>query len=136
MAPHFHLPLTEACHLPATVSAISIHTLSSSLSLCRGVSQAFPHSLISPLLLIQRDQDYAFNPVQDGCLYLRAHLLAFSPLPLSFPMRFLEGLKEREKDFKKCMTLETKCYSSQRFFTATCAESLSIIHYVTAEHAN
>lgn len=40
-------------------------------------TQAFPHSVISPLLLIQSDRDWAFNPIQDGCLELPAH----SPIP-------------------------------------------------------
>lgn len=61
--------------------------------------------------------------------------LLFLPCPSLSLCAFWKAWKT-EKDFKKCMTLETKCYSSQRFFTATCAESLSIIHYVTAEHAN
>lgn len=64
----------------ARLSAVLILSLSLSPALQRGFpTQAFPHSVISPLLLIQRDQDWAFNPIQDGCLELLAH----SPFPAS-----------------------------------------------------
>lgn len=116
------------------------YTLSLSLSLSRQrgfPAQAFPHSLISTPLLIQRDQDYAFNPVQDGCLQLPAHSLSLSLFFPCLPPSLCcvrSGMRGRARLLKMHdpgdrLTLQSAYLGCNR--RNPCAERFAIIHCLT-----
>lgn len=133
--------LTQVFDWTAAAYAGSVHEPG---SLCRGgfPAQASLHSLIASLLLTQHDQNYAFNPIQDGILQLPAHLFLSCH---SLTPRATECLYTRqrdgvsERDYKKYMTLEKDCHSSQLFsdyaIIIIMRQRFTTTHYLTVEHA-